>query len=121
MSISPDTHYWILVTSTWQTSRMTRFRHMLMLTLVDDATAEDRDRLAACFARMPRVMDFIRRYEHGFDLGNLEGATADFGLVADFDSEEDWRRYSAHPEHQKLVALVQEVGDTMVRMQYHVD
>lgn len=92
-----------------------------MLTLVDDATPEDRERLLAGFARMPQAMDFIRRYEHGFDLGNLDGATADFGLVADFDSEEDWRRYSAHPAHQELVAVVRVVAASMIRMQYHVE
>jgi hypothetical protein len=94
---------------------------MLMLTLVEDATTDDRDGLLAGFDRMPRAMDFIRRYEHGFDLGNLEGTTADFGLVADFDSEDDWKRYSTHPEHQELTALVRAVTATMIRMQYYVD
>lgn len=66
-------------------------------------------------------MDYIRRYEFGFDLGNLGPGSPDFGLVADFDSEEDWRRYSTNPEHDVLAGLVRDVAADLIRLQYLVD
>lgn len=100
---------------------MSRFRHMLMMNLEDDVTDVQRAELLATFSRMPQVMDFIRRYEFGFDLGNLDGEVYGFGLVADFDSEDDWRRYSTDSEHEVLAELVRSLSAGMVRMQYLVD
>jgi hypothetical protein len=99
---------------------MTRFRHMLMMRFKDDVTDEQKTELLAEFARMPEVMDYIRRYEFGLDLGNLGPDGPDFGLVADFDSEEDWRRYSDDPDHQGLVGMVRERSAELTRVQYLV-
>ena len=96
------------------------FRHVLMLTLRADVTPQERDELTDCFARMPRAMDYIRRYEFGFDLGNLAPGGPDFTLVADFDSEADWRRYSDDPVHLELTKVVRSVTESMVRAQYLV-
>lgn len=105
----------------WQTPVMAVFRHILMLTLRDDVTEDERQELASWFARMPAAMDFIRRYEFGFDLGNLGPDTPDFALVADFDSEEDWRAYVVHPEHEDLIVFVNTVAVGRTRAQYLVD
>lgn len=100
---------------------MSTFRHLLMIRFKDDVTSEQKTELLDTFARMPRVMDWIRRYEFGLDLGNLGPETPDFGLVADFDSEEDWRRYSTNLEHQVLGELVRDVSAELIRVQYLVD
>jgi hypothetical protein len=99
---------------------MTTFRHLLMIKFGRDVTGEQKQALADGLAKMPQIMDFIRRYEFGPDLA-LSDDTFDFGLVADFDSEEDWRTYSNHPDHQLLVHnLVKPVADQLVRVQYEV-
>jgi hypothetical protein len=92
-----------------------------MITLNNEVTESEKNRLKAGFARMPQVMDYIRRYEFGFDLGNLGPGGPDFGLVADFDSEEDWRRYSANPDHRELSEIVRRVTAEMTRVQNLVD
>lgn len=94
---------------------------MLMMRLKDDITDEQKTGLLAEFRRMPEVMDYIRRYEFGLDLGNLGPTAPDFGLVADFDSEEDWRRYVENPDHRRLVSMVGELSVGLTRMQYLVD
>jgi Stress responsive A/B Barrel Domain len=91
-----------------------------MLTLRDDVSENDKLELLSAFAAMPRAMGFIRRYEFGFDLGNLGPGNPDFALVADFDNEEDWRRYSEYPDHLELTARVRMVTESMVRVQYLV-
>jgi len=100
---------------------MATFRHLLMIRFEEDVTRDQTEELLTAFARMPAVMGFIRRYEFGFDLGNLGPGSPDFGLVADFDSEEDWRRYSTNPEHDVLADLVRDVAAELIRLQYLVD
>jgi hypothetical protein len=100
---------------------MSRFRHILMMRFKDDVTDAQKTELLEEFARMPEAMDYIRRYEFGLDLGNLGPEAPDFGLVADFDSEEDWRRYADDPDHRRLVAMVRERSAGLTRMQYLVD
>lgn len=100
---------------------MSRFRHMLMMRFKDDVTDEQKAGLLEEFGRMPLVMDYIRRYEFGLDLGNLGPDGPDFGLVADFDSEQDWRRYVDNPDHQHLVGMVRQVSAELTRVQYLVD
>lgn len=99
---------------------MSSFRHVVLLHLKEGVSEAQRKELVTRFARMPEVMDFIRRYEFGFDLGNLGPGSPDFGLVADFDSETDWRRYSANPDHRELIELVGEVAEKTIRVQYLV-
>lgn len=100
---------------------MTTFRHMLMIKFGRDVTRQQIQDLADGLAKMPQIMDYIRRYEFGPDLA-LSDETFDFGLIADFDSEEDWRTYLNHSDHQILVHnLLKPVVDQLVRVQYEVD
>ena len=100
---------------------MSTFRHTLMLRFTADATEQRKQALYDGLARMPEVMDFIRRYEFGTDLGISEG-NPDLALVADFDLEEDWRAYQSHPDHLALVNdLVKPIVREAIRVQYLVD
>ena len=92
-----------------------------MINFTDDATEEQKQALLEGLAKMPQVMDFIRRYEFGPDLGLTEGSSS-LAVVADFDSEEDWRQYSTHPDHLDLVNnLVKPIVAGSTRVQYLVD
>lgn len=97
------------------------FRHTLVINFTDEATEEQKGALFDGLAKMPQVMEFIRRYEFGPDLGLREGNSS-AALVADFDSEEDWREYSAHPDHLELVNnLFRPIVSSVTRVQYLVD
>ena len=54
-------------------------------------------------AELPDRIPEIRRYAFGADLGLAEG-NYDFAVVGDFDDEDAYRRYAAHPEHQRVIA-----------------
>ena len=91
-----------------------------MITFTDDASEEQKLALYDGLAKMPVLMDFIRRYEFGPDLGLGQGNPS-MALVADFDSEEDWRKYSAHPDHLELIGnLVKPIVAASTRVQYQV-
>ena len=81
------------------------FRHVVMFQwsdeLGDDHVGRVRDGLDA----LPPVIEQIRGYVHGPDLGVTEG-NFDYVLVADFDTEEDFLVYRNHPVHQQFIADV---------------
>jgi hypothetical protein len=92
-----------------------------MITFTEDASEAQKQALYNGLAKMPQVMDFIRRYEFGPDLG-LGQSNPNMALVADFDSEEAWRDYSTHPDHLDLIEnLVKPIVAGSTRVQYLVD
>lgn len=100
---------------------MSTFRHTLMLRFNREATETQKQAFYDGLARLPRVIDVIRRYEFGPDL-RLAGENPDMALVADFDSEEDWRAYQEHPAHQVVVQdLLAPIVAETIRAQYLVD
>lgn len=100
---------------------MSIFRHTVLMKFRADATEEQIAGVIEGLASMPEVMGFIRRYEFGTDLRIL-GDAYDLALVADFDSESDYRRYAENPEHQAVIAhRIRPILDQMARVQYSVD
>ncbi len=95
-------------------------RHTVLLRFKPDTTEVQIQAVLDGLATMPQMMDFIRRYEFGRDLGVMEG-NPQVALVADFDSVEDWRAYQAHPHHQELVQqVIAPILESMTRVQYQV-
>jgi len=84
-------------------SDATRFRHVVMFRWKADAGAERLTALRRALAALPGQVPEIRSYRFGDDARAVEG-NFDFAIVADFDDVEAWRRYVAHPAHQKLIA-----------------
>ena len=100
---------------------MSTFRHIILVKYHRNVTGAQKQALLDGLAKMPQIMDYIRRYEYGPDLA-LRDDTYDFALIADFDSENDWNRYSSNPDHQILVHnLIRPIAEEMARVQYLVD
>lgn len=100
---------------------MSTFRHNLMLRFTKEATDEQKRAMLDGLAKLPEVIGVIRRYEFGPDLGLTDG-NPDVALVADFDSEDDWRTYQSHPAHQVVLnELVAPITREAIRVQYLVD
>ena len=96
-------------------------RHIALFAWNPDATTEQIRAFAAGLTAMPSGVEVIRRYDHGDDL-DLGRSTADYALVADFDTVEDYREYSAHPVHLAFVDKhVKPIAANVWRVQYHVD
>ena len=91
-----------------------------MFTWSESAEDEDIRAMATELATMPAKVPGILRYDHGDDL-QLGPGTADYVLVADFETVEDYRAYSRHPDHLEFIErhIKPIVGD-ITRVQYHV-
>lgn len=95
-------------------------RHVAMFTWSEEATTSQIAAFAAALATLPGQIDVIRRYEHGDDL-DLGPGTADYVLVADFDTVEGYREYAGHPAHTEFIeSFVTPIAATVGRVQMHV-
>ncbi len=74
--------------------------------ILDEKIGEMEERLG----RLPSLIGEIRKYEFGRNLFPSERAY-DFALVSSFDSLEALEKYRTHPEHLKVLKLINETCD----------
>lgn len=79
-------------------------RHVSILTFVDEASASQIEAIEAALASLPRRLP-IASYAYGRDLGLNEG-NASFGVVADFQTVDDYLMYRDDPEHRRILGEV---------------
>lgn len=95
-------------------------RHVAMFTWKDSADGPAIKAFSAGLSTMPELVPGIIRYEHGDDL-QLGPGTADYVLVADFATVEDYRAYAQHPDHVAFVdEYVKPILESISRVQYHL-
>ena len=95
-------------------------RHVAIFNWTDNASTAEIAAFAAGLSAMPDNVPGILRYEHGDDL-QLSDRTADYVVVADFATVEDYRAYSSHPYHLAFIAdLLRPITASATRVQYHV-
>jgi hypothetical protein len=77
-------------------------RHVVCLTWADTATPEQIEAVIVGLRALPGQIPEIRAYTVGSDRA-LTAGNADLGIVADFDTVEQWRTYQEHPAHQAVI------------------
>lgn len=77
-------------------------RHVNLLTWKDGAEQAAIDALSEHLSGYAAEIPEIRGLSFGSDLGLAEH-NADFAIIVDFDDEEAFSRYLAHPAHGRLV------------------
>ena len=80
-------------------------RHIVLLKLKEETTTEAIEGISNALASMPEQIPEISNYVFGKDIA-VSAGSADIGIMADFDSVENYKTYSTHPAH---VAAVQNV------------
>ncbi|NQV05208.1 Dabb family protein [bacterium] len=80
-------------------------RHVVALTWNEGASDSAVALVGEGFARLSREIPEIKSYSFGPDLAIFRG-NADYGLVAGFESEEDFKTYVHHPSHQAFMREV---------------
>ena len=78
------------------------FRHVLLLTMRNDADDAQVDGLIEALRALPAQIPEIVSYRAGRDLG-LRDDTADVAIVGEYADEAAWRTYLAHPAHLAVV------------------
>ncbi|WP_326645589.1 Dabb family protein [Streptosporangium sp. NBC_01755] len=78
------------------------FRHVVLFTWAQEATDEQRARVATELGKLPGAITEIRSYTLGADAG-VNAGNHHFAVVADFDSVDDYLVYRDHPLHQAVI------------------
>jgi hypothetical protein len=78
------------------------FRHIVLLTLVDDADEGHRDAIVERLSALPGSIPEIRSYTIGTDAGVDQG-NADLCVIADFDDREGYVVYRDHRDHRAVI------------------
>lgn len=93
-------------------------RHVALFHFVPGASSEAIDAIDRALAELPDSIDEIVEYRFGRDLGWMSG-NADYGVVADFASREDWASYLSHPRHVAVVeGVIAPVLESVTRVQF---
>ncbi len=77
-------------------------RHIAVFRFKKDTTEEIIDHIDAVVSTLPDIVDEIVAFQAGRSAG-ITDTSWDYGVVADFASAEDYRRYAAHPDHVAIV------------------
>ena len=80
-------------------------RHVVLMTWKDAISDEQLARVNEAFRAMPERVPGIVNSSFGPDLSIFPG-NADYLLMLDFESEEDFKNYVAHPAHAELMESV---------------
>ena len=78
-------------------------RHVVVFRWTDEATQDQKERVATELSRLPAIVPTVRAYRIGNDLGLNEG-NFDFAVGADFDDADGYLAYRDNPEHQAIIA-----------------
>jgi Stress responsive A/B Barrel Domain len=78
-------------------------RHVAVLRWNDTVTDDSIIVIGQALDGLPAAIPEIAVYRHGRDL-QLAPTNADYVIVADFESVEDYLVYRDHPEHQRIIA-----------------
>jgi hypothetical protein len=77
-------------------------RHVVMFTWTDEATREQKLRVARELRALPPLMSGLRSYLVGPDAGLVAG-NFDFAVVADFEDAASYLAYRDHPAHRAVI------------------
>ena len=93
-------------------------RHVVLFRWTPEATAEQKQRVAAELSRLPALVPSLRDYRIGASLGVNPG-NFDVAVAADFDDAEGYLAYRDHPEHRAIVAeFIQPIVTERAAVQY---
>ena len=80
-------------------------RHVVLLSWLPEATAEQKQEVLAGLATLPPLMAGLRSYSYGSDARIVDG-NADLAIVADFDDVPSYLAYKDHPAHLDVLKNV---------------
>lgn len=98
-------------------------RHIVMFKLREAADGADKarniERMKSELEALPAKIGEIKFFEVGINFSNTNAAY-DLVLCSEFESEEALYSYQRHPDHQKIVQLVEKVCHDRVVTDYIV-
>ena len=96
-------------------------RHTVLFSWADDVTSEQVDAMVVELTTRVATLPTIAAYRHGPDLGLSDG-NADYAIVAEFASTEDYVEYRDHPDHVEVITQsIKPLVAQRMAVQYEID
>lgn len=80
-------------------------KHVVLLNWKAGVSPDQVDAVTESLGKIKSEIDVVKSYQYGADAGLIKG-NADYGIVAEFESEADLKAYVVHPLHQRLLTEV---------------
>ncbi|MCL4510204.1 MAG: Dabb family protein [Bacteroidetes bacterium] len=87
-------------------------KHIVFFKFKPSITENEIAKLKKGLSALPGLIPEIKHYEFGRNVIHSE-RSYDFALIAIFDDLNSLQRYSKHPEHQKVLKLINEISDSI--------
>ncbi len=81
-------------------------KHIVMFTFKPEATPAQRNQLVDGLNALPRLIPEVKGWKIEHAIPGRAGRHADFALFSEFESAATLDVYIKHPDHQKIVVLV---------------
>lgn len=92
-------------------------KHLVFMKFKPGVTDEQIEKLRNTLSALPGKIPEIREYSFGKDVMRSE-RSLDFALVSAFTDLESLKRYSEHPDHQSVLALVRGLTEKTLTVDY---
>ena len=94
-------------------------RHLVFFKFKTTVTEGQIELLENGLDALPGIIPEIREYEFGRNVVPSERAY-DFALISAFDDLDSLRKYSSHPEHQKVLKHINAICDSIKSVDYEM-
>lgn len=92
-------------------------KHIVFMKFKKGVTGKDVAELEKLMAALPGIIPEIKEYQFGRDIVRSE-RSYDFALVSAFDDLDALKRYQPHPDHQPVLAKVNELSETILAVDF---
>jgi antibiotic biosynthesis monooxygenase (ABM) superfamily enzyme len=94
-------------------------KHIVAFKLKDTNKEDNLQSLKSKLERLPEVIPGVMNFETGKNISNRSSAY-DLVLISEFASLNDLDMYRNHPEHIKVLDIIQQVVDNTVVVDYEI-
>ena len=94
-------------------------RHVVLLKFKKGAPESAIGEIEKGLGKLPDIIPEIMEFQFGRDVLRSE-RSYDFALVSEFENLEAMQRYQIHPAHQKVVAKIKELCESLVVVDFQI-
>jgi len=94
---------------------MDMIRHIVLFKFKKDTANESREKLISALRDLKNLRPLVKELEVGVDVAGKPNSY-DIALSSVFETFGDVERYAVHPDHLKVVKLVEELCESSVKV-----
>ena len=93
-------------------------KHVVLFKFKPETTQAQRQALADALNALPALISEIKGMKVAWTVSGRSARNAQLALFSEFESAATLDRYLAHPEHQKILPLVEAVSENRISFDY---